>query len=106
MSFSYDKPDASGRSAVIGANVVATSQPLEVQAGIDALRQGTRWMRPEQQRIADIHHHCEADHLGRTVETKVWIACRRRPRTLTIRLKPIGSDDAHRSISNKSSVSL
>ena len=40
VSFSYDMPYASGRSAVIGQNVVATSQPLAVQAGIEALRQG------------------------------------------------------------------
>ena len=40
MSLSYDMPYASGRSAVIGANIVATSQPLAVQAGIEALRRG------------------------------------------------------------------
>ena len=32
---------------------------------------------PAQTRIADIHHHREADHLGPDVETKVWIAYRR-----------------------------
>jgi len=40
MSFSYAMPYGSGRSAVFGRNVVATSQPLAVEAGIDALRQG------------------------------------------------------------------
>ncbi|MDH3232725.1 MAG: gamma-glutamyltransferase family protein [Alphaproteobacteria bacterium] len=40
MSFSFAMPYGSGRSAVLGRNVVATSQPLAVEAGIDALRQG------------------------------------------------------------------
>jgi hypothetical protein len=32
----------------------------------------------KRQRIADIHHHHEADHLGRTVEITEGIAHRRR----------------------------
>ena len=40
MNFSFDMPYASGRSPVMGENIVATSQPLAVQAGMDALRQG------------------------------------------------------------------
>ena len=45
-------------------------------------------------RIADIHHHHEADHLGRTVETTEGIAHRRRLRNLAKWLKPIYSDNA------------
>jgi hypothetical protein len=42
----------------------------------------------QRQRIADIHHHHEADHLGRTVETTERIAHRRRLRIHNPRLKP------------------
>ena len=44
---------------------------------------------PQRQRIADIHHHREADHLGRTVEITEGIAHRRRLGNLARRLKPI-----------------
>ena len=40
MNLSFDLPYRTGRSPVIGRNVVATSQPLAVQAGVDALRRG------------------------------------------------------------------
>ena len=46
--------------------------------------------------IADVHHNHEADHLGRAVEITEWIAHCRRLRNLTRRLKPIYSDNAHR----------
>ena len=36
----FDQPYPSVRSPVCAANVVATSQPLAVQAGLDALRRG------------------------------------------------------------------
>jgi len=48
----------------------------------------------QRQRIADIHHHHEADHLGRAVEITEGIAHRRRLRNLATRLKPIYSDNA------------
>jgi len=48
----------------------------------------------QRQRIADIHHHREADHLGRAVEITKRIAHRRRLRNLARRLKPIYSDNA------------
>jgi hypothetical protein len=51
---------------------------------------------PQRQRIADIHHHREADDLGRTVEISEGIAHRRRLRILARRLKPIYSDNALR----------
>ena len=48
----------------------------------------------QRQQIADIHHHNEADHLGRAVEITEGIAHRRRLRILARRLKPIYSDNA------------
>jgi hypothetical protein len=48
----------------------------------------------QRQRIADIHHHHEADHLGRVVEITERIAYRRRLRNLAGRLKPIYSDNS------------
>ena len=48
----------------------------------------------QRQRKADIHHHHEADHLGRAVEIAEGIAHRRRLRILARRLKPIYSDNA------------
>ena len=50
----------------------------------------------QRQRIADIHHHREADHLGRAVEITEWIAHRRSLRILARRFKPIYSDNAGR----------
>ena len=41
-----------------------------------------------------VHHHYEADHLGRAVEITERIAHRRRLRNLAGRLKPIYSDNA------------
>jgi hypothetical protein len=41
---------------------------------------------PQRQRIVDVHHHHEADHLGRAVETTEGILARM--------LNPICSDNA------------
>jgi S1-C subfamily serine protease len=49
---------------------------------------------PQRQRIADIHHHREADHLRRAVEITEGSAHRRRLRILVRSLKPIYSDNA------------
>jgi hypothetical protein len=46
------------------------------------------------QRITDVHHHREADHLGRTVEITKRITHLRRLRNAPPRLKPIYSDNA------------
>ena len=48
----------------------------------------------QRQRIADIHHHHEADHLWRAAEITEGIAHRRRLRNLARWLKPIYSDNA------------
>ena len=48
----------------------------------------------QRQRIADIHHHREANYLGRAVEITEGIAHGRRLRNLARRLKSIYSDNA------------
>jgi len=48
----------------------------------------------QRQWIAEVHHHHEADYLGRAVEITEGIAHRRRLRILARRLKPIYSDNA------------
>jgi hypothetical protein len=49
---------------------------------------------PQRQRIADIHHHREADDLGRTVEISEGITHRRTLRNAPAQLKLIYSDNA------------
>ena len=49
---------------------------------------------PQRKRIADVHHHREADYLGRTVKITEGIAHHRRLRNLARWLKPIYSDNA------------
>jgi hypothetical protein len=44
--------------------------------------------------IADVHHHREADHLGRAIEITEGIAHRPRLRNPKTKLKPIYSDNA------------
>ena len=48
----------------------------------------------QRKRIADVHHHREADHLGPTVEVMEGILHPRRLRNASPRLKPICSDNA------------
>ena len=52
----------------------------------------------QRQRIADVHHHCEADDLGRTVEITKGIVHGRRLRELGFRFKPVFSDSATRHV--------
>ena len=49
---------------------------------------------PQRQRIADVHHHREADHLGRTVEITEGIFHPQRLRAKPAGLNPICSDTA------------
>jgi hypothetical protein len=63
-------------------------------ADIDATLEQEIFYLPQRQRIADIHHHSEANHLGRTIETTEWIAHCRRLRNPARRLKLIYSDNA------------
>ena len=67
-------------------------EPYRLMANIDATLEQNIFYLPKRQRIADIHHHREVDHLGRAVEITEWIAHCRRLRNLTRGLKPIYSD--------------
>src|SRR5665811_556252 len=49
---------------------------------------------PQRKRIADVHHHHEADHLGRRVEITEGVLHCRRLRNATHWLNPICSDNA------------
>jgi hypothetical protein len=69
-------------------------EPHRLVADIDAPLEQEILDLPQRQRIADIHHHREADHFGRTVEIAEGIAHRRRLSILARRLKPIYSDNA------------
>ncbi len=51
---------------------------------------------PRRQRIADVHHHRQADYFGRAVEISEGIAQRPWLRNLETKLERIFSDNAHR----------
>src|SRR4030042_5858811 len=69
-------------------------EPYCLVADVDAPLEQDILDLSQRQWIADIHHHREADHLGRAVEITEGIAHRRRLRILARRLKPIYSDNA------------
>ncbi len=60
-----------------------------ITADIDTTLEQQIFDLPQRQRIADVHHHREADHLGRAVETAEWIFHRTSLRIAAARLKPI-----------------
>ena len=70
-------------------------EPYRLVADVDAPLQQNILDQSQRQRIADVHHHRDADHFRRAVETTEGIAHRRRLRNLAKRLKPIYSDNAH-----------
>ncbi len=65
-----------------------------ITADIDTTLEQQIFDLPQRERIADAHHHREADHRGRRVEIMEGIAHRRRLRNLARTLKPICSDNA------------
>ena len=67
--------------------------PNRLLANIDAPLEQNIFDLPRQ-RIADIHHHREANYLRRAVEISEWIAHRRTLWNIGKRLKPIYSDNA------------
>ena len=69
-------------------------EPNRLVADVDAPLEQSILNLSQRQRIAEIHHHHEVDHLGRAVEITEGIAHRRRLRNLARRLKPIYSDNA------------
>jgi len=72
-------------------------EPHRLVADIDAPLEQEIFDLSQRQRIADVHHHREADHLGRAVEIAEGIVRRRRLRNLAGRLQPIYSDKTGRS---------
>ena len=69
-------------------------KPYRLVADVDAPLEQNILDLSQRQRIADIHHHREPDHLGRAVEITEGIAHRPRLGMSPARLKPIYSDDA------------
>jgi hypothetical protein len=63
-------------------------------ADVDSALEQEIFYLSQRQRITDVHHHREADHLGRRVEITEWIAHRRRLRNAPARFKPICIDTA------------
>ena len=79
--------------------------PNRLVADVDARSNRISSTLSQRQRIADIHHHHEADHLGRAVEITEGIAHRRRLRILARWLKPIYPDNARPASSRRSTWS-
>ena len=69
-------------------------EPYRLVTDVDAPLEQNILDLSQRQRIADVHHHHEADHLGRAVEITEGIAHRRRLGMSPARLKPICSDNA------------
>jgi len=63
-------------------------------ADVDATLKQRTFDLPQRKQIADVHHHREANYLGRTVEIPQWILHCRTLRNAAPRLKPIQSDNA------------
>ena len=70
------------------------STALRAVADIDTTLEQEIFDLSQGQRITDIHHHREADYLGRIVEIAKRITHRRRLRNAPPRLKPIYSGNA------------
>jgi hypothetical protein len=74
-------------------NRTVRSTALRAVADVDAPPEQNIFYLTKRQRIADVHHHHGADHLGRTVEITERIVYRRKLRNAPARLKPIYSDN-------------
>ena len=68
--------------------------PDRLVADIDATFEQEIFDLPQRQRIADVHHHREVNHLGRTVEITEWIFHPQGLRAKPAGLNPICSDTA------------
>jgi hypothetical protein len=73
------------------ANPINVTMPV---ADIDTALEQQIFYLSQGQRITDIHHHREADHLRRTVEITEGILHCRKLRNVIKTLKPICSDNA------------
>ncbi|MDH3918748.1 MAG: hypothetical protein OEU25_11280 [Rhodospirillales bacterium] len=69
-------------------------EPNGFVADIDTALEQQIFNLPQCQPVADVHHHREADHLGRAVETTDGMLHHQTLRDVPIRLKPIYSDSA------------
>jgi hypothetical protein len=83
-------------------------EPYRLVADVDAPLEEQIFDLPQRQRIADIHHHREADDLGRTVEITERIAHRRTLRNAPAQLKLIYSETmpAHGYVAYRPATSL
>ncbi len=71
-------------------------EPNRLVADIDTTLKQKILDLPQRERIADVHHHREANDLGRRGEISEGIAHHRMLSIATARLKPIWSDKAVR----------
>ena len=69
-------------------------KPSRLVSDVDATFEQQILNLPKQQRITDLHHHREADHLGRAIEISERTSHPQRLRNALRRLKPICSDKA------------
>jgi hypothetical protein len=70
------------------------SEPYRLVADIDASFIKKILDLPQRQRIPDIHHHRQADNLGRRFKITKWVSHPQRLRAATVSLKPFCSDIA------------
>jgi len=70
------------------------SEPYRLVADINASFKQKILNLPQRQRIPDIHHHRQADNLGRRMEITECFFHPQRLRLATVSLKPFGSDNA------------
>ena len=71
-------------------------EPYRLVADIDTALEQQVLDLAQRQRVPDIHHHRQADDLGRTIEIAEWISHPTTLRTDPAPLKPICSDTAAR----------
>jgi hypothetical protein len=71
-------------------------KPYRLVADVDAPLKEQIFDLSQRQRITDVAHHREADHLGRTVEVLEGILHFTRLKNLARRFKPIYADNACR----------
>ena len=64
-------------------------EPHRLVADVDASLKQQIFDLPQRERITDVHHHREANNVGRTVETAEGILHSRRLRIAKSELKPI-----------------
>ena len=79
-------------------------EPYRLVADIDTALEQQVLDLAQRQRVPDIHHHRQADDLGRTIEIAEWISHPTTLRTDPAPLKPICSDTAVKTLQKFASV--